>query len=137
MTHQSIPAVEGMTNPELAEIEVEELSRSSFLVKGVLAAGAVYGTTMVGPYLRKAFSQTGGGDVDILNFALTLEYLEAAFYEQALTDLNPMGEFRGLVNLIHGDEQEHVEGLKSAIEELGGKPVAAPGVDFGGAFADQ
>jgi hypothetical protein len=126
-----------MANPELAEIEVEELSRSTFLAKGVLAAGAVYGTTMVGPYLRQAFAQSSGGDVDILNFALTLEYLESAFYKQAISTLNPTGDVGGLVNLISGDEDQHVAGLTAAIKQLGGTPVAAPGVDFGSAFANQ
>ncbi|MFN2612626.1 MAG: ferritin-like domain-containing protein [Solirubrobacterales bacterium] len=126
-----------LANPELAEIEVEELSRSSFLAKGVLAAGAVYGTTMIGPFLRQAFAQGGAGDVDILNFALTLEYLEAAFYQQATEQLKPTGELGSLVELIGSDENMHVEGLKQAITDLGATPVAAPGVDFGKAFADE
>jgi hypothetical protein len=126
-----------MKNPELASIEVEELSRSSFLAKGVLAAGAVYGTTMIGPYLRQAFAQMGGGDAEILNFALTLEYLEAAFYAQAIDELAPTGDLAGLVNLIRDDEDAHVEGLTAAIKTLGAKPVAAPGVNFGGAFANE
>jgi len=136
MTNTVEPAMATAT-PELAEIQVEELSRSTFLVKGVLAAGAVYGTAMVGPYLKRAFAQAGTTDADILNFALTLEYLESAFYMQAISDLSPTGELGDLVALISQDEDMHVAGLTSAINDLGAKPVAAPGVDFGQAFANQ
>src|SRR6476660_9091587 len=70
-------------SPELAEEEVE-MDRGSFLVKGALAAGAIYGSLAVGPFVRRALAQSGSSDADILNFALTLEYLESAFYEQGL-----------------------------------------------------
>ncbi len=129
---------QAMAHPELASIEVEELSRSTFLAKGVLAAGAVYGTTMVGPLLKRAFAQgSGTTDIDILNFALTLEYLESAFYMQAIADLKPSGELGDLVALISDDENQHVEGLKAGITDAGGTPVTAPGVDFGDAFANE
>ena len=46
------------TSPELAAVEVEGVSREAFLVKGVLAAGAVYGAGMISPFLKSAFAQT-------------------------------------------------------------------------------
>ena len=46
-------------------------------------------------------------------------------------------EVSDLANLISSDENEHVKALTSTIEDLGGKPVKAPGVDFGEAFADE
>ena len=89
-----------LANPELATIEIEEMSRSDMIMKGALAAGAVYGLSMVGPFLRQAFAQSGSGDVEILNFALTLEYLEAAFYDEAKTRVKADGELMDLIDLI-------------------------------------
>ncbi len=128
---------DSIANPALAEVEVEDMSRSSFLAKGALAVSAVYGMTMVGPFVRKAFSQGSMGDIDILNFALTLEYLESAFYDQAQSEAKLSGEAMALVDLIAKDEAEHVNVLTSTINDLGGTPAEAPGVDFGGAFASE
>jgi hypothetical protein len=121
-------------HPELAGVEViegsEDLSRSDVILKGALAAGAVYGTFMVGPYVRKALAMSGGSDVDILNFALTLEFLESTFYEEAKTRAKASGELKSLVGLLAGDEQQHVEALTATIKQLGGKPVVEPKFNF-------
>lgn len=123
-----------LAHPELAGVTVDEdsedLSRSEVILKGALAAGAVYGTFMVGPFVRKALAMSGGGDVDILNFALTLEFLETKFYEEAKSRAGAKGELKSLVDLIAKDEKEHVEALTATIKQLGGKPVAEPKFDF-------
>ena len=100
------------------------------LLKGALAAGAVYGALAVGPFVRKALAMIGGGDVEILNFALTLEYLEAKFYEEAKSRAKASGELKSLVDLLAKDEKQHVEALTATIKKLGGKPVAEPKFDF-------
>ena len=127
--------------PELAQVEIDvtPMDRSAFIAKGALAAGAAYGALAVGPFIKRAIAQgeASQGDLDILNFALTLEYLEAAFYEQALSDLKPSGELGSLVELISSDENEHVDALTATISDLGGEPVKAPKVDFGDAFSSE
>jgi serine-rich repeat adhesion-like glycoprotein len=128
MSHEEI------AHPELVGVEVvedsDDLSRSDVILKGALAAGAVYGTFMVGPYVRKALAMTGGSDVDILNFALTLEYLESTFYDEAKTRAKASGELKSLIGLLADDEKQHVEALTATIKKLGGKPVAEPKFDF-------
>src|SRR4051794_37519997 len=76
-------------------------------------------------------SNTGAaGDLKILNYALTLEYLEAAFYK----DVAASGKFKGtqldLIKRIGDTEQQHVDALTEAVKQLGGKPVAAPQTKF-------
>ena len=122
--------------PEVAAIEVKErFSRSALLVRGALAAGALYGAMAVTPLIRKAFAQGSMGDIDILNFALTLEYLEAAFYKEAAGVKGLSSEVAGYVKTFGDEEQEHVDALTATIRDLGGMPVEAPGVDFGDAFS--
>jgi rubrerythrin len=121
----------------LGAVEVEPINRSALLVRGALAAGALYGSWSVSPLVRRAFAAQGSmNDVDILNFALTLEYLEAAFYSEAAKQVPGLsGELAGYVKAFGAEEQDHVDALSGAIKDLGGKPVEAPGVDFGDAFS--
>ena len=127
-----------MKNPELAAIDVHGLTRQSFLVKGAIAAGSVYGLSTVAPFVSEALAAEGGGDVEILNFALTLEYLESAFYEQALKKVNGLGaDAKKLATTIQRNEAEHVDALAEAIKSLGGTPVKTPMVDFGDSFASE
>jgi rubrerythrin len=129
---------ENLAVPELAAIDVKGVSRQSFIVRGALTAGAVYGLGTVGPFVRQAIAQEGGGDVEIVNFALTLEYLEAAFYQQALERVSGLsGDAKELATTIRENEDVHVKALKATVEQLGGKPVKAPPVDFGNAFMSQ
>ncbi len=123
--------------PELAVVEVENMDRSTFILRGALAAGTLYGAVAVSPFVRNAFAQGSSGDVDILNFALTLEYLEAAFYEQGAKTKGLSGDVAGYVKTFGAEEQEHVDALSATISDLGGKPVKAPKVDFGDAFSSQ
>jgi Ferritin-like domain len=136
MTHKNLSEIDGLAHPELVGVEVVDesggdISRSDVILKGALAAGAVYGTFMVGPFVRSAFAMGGGtSDVDILNFALTLEYLESTFYEEAKTKVKASGELKSLISLLASDEKQHVEALEGTIKKLGGKPVAEPMFNF-------
>ncbi len=124
-----------LAHPELAAVEVADesggdLSRSDVILKGALAAGAVYGLGMVTPFVRRALAASESGDVGILNFALTLEYLEATFYEEAKSRARASGDLKSLIALLAMDERQHVEALTATIKKLGGKPVAKPKFNF-------
>ncbi len=121
--------------PELVAVEVESLNRGTLLVRAALAAGALYGATAVTPLVRRAFAQGSMGDIEILNFALTLEYLEATFYKEAAAVKGLSKEVAEYVKTFGDEEQEHVDALVATIEDLGGEPVKAPKVDFGDAFS--
>jgi len=72
-------------------------------------------------------------DADILNFALTLEHLESAFYTRGLANYNQYDfqsnhfpDFtRGRFTQIAAHEKTHVEFLTTALNASGAVPVAA------------
>jgi hypothetical protein len=116
----------GLANPELASFEVSGLTRSSFILRGAMAAGAVYGLGAVTPFVSQALAETAGGDVEILNFALTLEYLESDFYNVKGREVGLTGVAKSYAKMFGEQEADHVEALTTTIKELGGKAVAKP-----------
>jgi len=72
----------------------------------------------------------GEGDLGILNYALTLEYLETAFYE----DVVKSGLFKGsdleTIKLFGSQEADHVIALTDAVKQAGGKPAPKPKTEF-------
>jgi hypothetical protein len=77
-----------------------------------------------------AVEEFGKGDIGILNYALTLEYLEAAFY----ADVVKSGLFKGsdlaTIRKFGETEAEHVEALKATVKSSGGKPAPQPKTEF-------
>jgi hypothetical protein len=108
--------------------------RSFARIGGKLALAAV--PIALGSMFKKAYAGTTGTKetvVEILNYALTLEYLEAEFYATAIskgTALVPAGAPAGAIKTIGDHETAHVNFLKTAITASGGATVAKPTFDF-------
>ena len=105
------------------------------LIKGAAAVipGAI-ALNMLGAKWAYADDGDFEGPLDVLNYALTLEYLEAEFYRQGnRADLLKGKEARYLQK-IQSDEETHVKALTDTINKVGGDPVPAPEVDFGASF---
>jgi ferritin-like protein len=111
---------------QLDAVEVHGMTRSGFLLKGALATGAAYGMSAIAPFVSGALAATSSGDLDILNFALTLEYLEADFYRSKGRSVGLSGEAKMLATSFGDEEAEHVTALTKAIRAGGGKPVKKP-----------
>jgi len=126
MSNNTLAENRPLANPELAAVEVSGITRSSFILRGALAAGSVYGLSAVTPFVSQALAETGGGDAEILNFALTLEYLEADFYNVKGKQVGLSGQAKSYATLFGEEEQDHVVALTAAIKQLGGTPVAKP-----------
>ena len=75
-------------------------------------------------------SSANTGDIGILNYALTLEYLETAFYAKVIEAKLFSGADAALLKTFGAQEAQHVAALKAAVKSLGGTPVAKPEAKF-------
>lgn len=114
-------------------------TRADFFKKAAIGGGAlVAGGVVFGGLPALALgAPSKKQDVDILNYALTLEYLETEFYTQAVKQAGLSGDALDLAKEIRDNEAEHVDALAAAAKQLGGKPAAKPTFDFGGAFGSE
>jgi rubrerythrin len=72
----------------------------------------------------------GKGDVGIVNYALTLEYLETAFYNDAARSGLFKGSQLATIKTLADQEQQHVDALAATVKKLGAKPAAEPKAEF-------
>jgi rubrerythrin len=75
-------------------------------------------------------AEFGKGDVGILNYALTLEYLETAFYAEVVKSGLFKGADLATIRKFGQEEAEHVQALTQAVKSLGGKPAPEPKAEF-------
>ncbi len=112
---------------EAVEEAANGQTRSSFFKRG----GALAGAGLVVGGIPSAFALAQGGlpkgDVKILNYALTLEYLEAAFYKEAVDKGKLSGDAQTFAKVVAEHEAAHVDALK---QTLGKKATKSPKFDF-------
>jgi hypothetical protein len=122
--------------------EAAGLDRGDFLKKGVLAGGGLLaGGALFNSYLSDAEAaiskhRSKRNDVKILNYALTLEFLEAAFYKQAVANqaFGSSAALKAFAETVAAHEAKHVAFLKKA---LGSAAIKSPAFDFGDTVSDQ
>lgn len=97
------------------------------LVRGSMAAAVALATPAA---LGRAFAQ-GLSDVDILQFALTLEHLEARMYQDMLAANILTGKEQRYFQSFGSHEAAHVDALRNVLNGLGVSPVQAlPAYNF-------
>ncbi len=105
-------------------------SRADFLKRATVGGTVLLGALAAVPGSRAAPTN----DVDILNYALTLEYLQASFYTEAERIRAIRGKAREATEVVGAVERAHVRAFRKA---LGRAAVARPTFDFQGVTEDQ
>ena len=108
-------------------------TRAAFLAKAGLLGGGVFGGSALLALMSDDAHASHTGDRAILNFALTLEYLEAAFYTEAQEMGALDGELALFARVVGQHERAHVKALRAA---LGRYAVKRPRFNFRGTTED-
>jgi rubrerythrin len=137
-----MPALHTLFMDAVAEEHQRLVSRRTLLGTGSKLAlgGAVAAAIASSPALaRVVAAQEFTDDIDILNYALTLEHLEYAFYRDGLDGFTADDFDEGIYDnliLVRDHEGAHVDALVATITDLGGEPVEEAEYDFGYEDAD-
>lgn len=122
-------------DPEMMEPIVsrrEAISQGASASSKVMAALALGSVPIaLGALARDVYGQAPADVIDVLQFALTLEYLEADFYTRgvAAAGLIPAAD-QVIFTTIRDHENTHVTALRAMITAKGATPGAKPAFDF-------
>jgi hypothetical protein len=117
-------------DPEVYERTVNRRSLFSN-VTSLGAKAAATGALLLGTTLKKSYGKGKASVGDVLNYALTLEYLEDAFYKQGLMSEGLIPTDRRVIfQQISKHESAHVEFLLGVLDTMDVQPVAKPEFDF-------
>jgi rubrerythrin len=154
---EHINAPEESAGPSAVEELVrDDMARKRFLKMAGSGAAASFGAFVIAacgsskkssststPAAAPAASTTSNsssgatGDLAILNYALTLEYLETEFYDKVVAAGLFKGTVGDLVKSFAEQEQSHVDAIKATVQKLGGTPAAKPNGKFPISTASQ
>jgi rubrerythrin len=129
----------------------DDVDRKRFLKMAGTAGAASFGTfvlaacgsssnsssTAAAPATTATSASSSAGDIGIVNYALTLEYLEREFYAKVVAANLFTGKVGALIKEFGQQEATHVEALKGTVEKLGGTPAANPNGKFPVTSASQ
>lgn len=110
--------------------ELDRTTRGGFL--GVVAGGLAAAVALGRP--TPAGAATAKSDVAILNYALTLEYLQDSFYTESERKGALTGPAARMARVVGAVERAHVKALRNV---LGRKAIARPFFDFRGVTEAQ
>ena len=135
------PAGDARPNGALRELSADPASRKKFLK--TVGGGAAGALALVIAACGDDDKEEGGGgmnqstqpasaqgDVKILNYALTLEHLEAQFYTDVINANLFSGAQLDTLKKFGATEAEHVEVLSGVVRRMGGTPAAKPRTQF-------
>ena len=132
MSHLDLNVIDTDGAVREAEAAVASDTRATFFKKAAVTGGALgsaaFFTGMLPAIAEGAPSKRQ--DISIVKFALTLEYLEAEFYERAVSGGGLSGQTLELAKLLADHEKTHVTALRQTLRQLGSKVPGKPKFDF-------
>lgn len=113
--------------------ERREFPRGALALGGAGVLGALALSASKGGGLAFAQDAPFKNDIDVLNYALTLEFFEAELYKVLISTGKLQGGDLNYVTLFGKQEQDHVDALIPVIRQLGGTPVTKGNYNFAAA----
>ncbi len=108
------------------------MTRAQLIVRAAVAGGAV----AAGPLAARALADIKD-DLGLLEYLLSLEYVQSGLYRDALKQTSLSDGVARLAAELRDQEVEHVDALRATIEDAGGRAPERLPLDFGEALASE